>query len=246
MRSSGWKRRWKASTTKPRAACGTPLSVIASKRHPMRLARSLAVLLLGCAACVCVLAQEPARDPRERPAPPPATPKMPERGTPEPDADDPEPAMTEEAREQRRTERRQRAGAVSRTFTVKWDAPEELRKLFEKHLPPPKAEEGGRRGSTLRPWIRDIRRRVPEIAASEGYFSAAVEVDFADEARSHIVVKVAPGTRTVVDKVDIEFTGHLAGPGAELEARRQALRESWTLRPGMPMRSSDWDVAKTR
>jgi translocation and assembly module TamA len=73
-----------------------------------------------------------------------------------------------------------------------------------------------------------------------------VDVDFADEARSQIVVRVTPGTRTVVDKVEIEFRGHLAGEGSELEARRQALRDAWTLKPGAPLRSADWDVAKTR
>jgi len=191
----------------------------------MKPAYSLAALLLGCAACACAFAQapEPAdaestqADPRERPAAP---------------------------AERSPGERRERRGP--RSFAVTWHAPEVLKKLFEEHLKPPKAEENERRGSTLRPWIRDIRRRVPEIAASEGYFSAALDVDFADEARSQVVVKITPGPRTVVDKVEIEFKGHLAGEGAQLEARRKALRDSWTLKPGAPMRSSDWDVAKTR
>jgi translocation and assembly module TamA len=201
----------------------------------MTQARALAAFLLGIAVCAPLLAQEPARDARERPPPrEPAEVEVPEV----------EPSPPEAGQDRRA--RRQRAGGTPRSFTVRWDAPEELRKLFDKHLEPPRPEEGERRGSTLRPWIRDIRRRVPEIAASEGYFSAAVDVDFADEARSQIVVKVAPGTRTTVEKVDIEFTGHLAGPGAELEARRAQLRDAWTLKPGMPMRSADWDVAKTR
>jgi translocation and assembly module TamA len=202
----------------------------------MRSARSLAVLLIGCAVCATAYAQAPQHpEPPATEAPEPA-----EDEGPGPESADPQ------VRPPAAGERRARPRRAARSFTVTWEAPEVLRKLFQQHLPAPKAEEGGRRGSTLRPWIRDIRRRVPEIAASEGYFSTAVDVEFADEARSQIIVKVVPGTRTVVDKVEIEFTGHLAGPGAELEARRQALRDSWTLKPGAPLRSADWDVAKTR
>ena len=207
----------------------------------MRSARSLA-LLLGCVVCASALAQAPAAPPARAPADPagsePAEPEPAEPAEADPEERPPVPA------ERRPGERRERR--APRTFSVTWEAPEPLKKLFETHLPPPKAEEAGRRGSTLRPWIRDIRRRVPEIAASEGYFSTTLEVDFADEARSRVIVKVTPGPRTVVEKVEFEFRGHLAGEGAELEARRRALRDSWRLPAGAPLRSSDWDVAKTQ
>jgi translocation and assembly module TamA len=195
----------------------------------MRPVFPLAALLLGCAVCASALAQAPASEPEPADA---------EAAKADPRERPPAPA------ERSPGERRERRGP--RSFTVTWEAPETLKKLFEEHLPPPRAEESERRGSSLRPWIRDIRRRVPEIAASEGFFSAALDVDFADEARSQVIVKVTPGPRTVVDKVEIEFKGHLANDGAALEARRLALRESWTLKPGSPMRSADWDVAKTR
>jgi translocation and assembly module TamA len=139
-----------------------------------------------------------------------------------------------------------RAGRGPRTFTVTWIAPDPLRGMFEKFLPPPKPEESERRQGYVRPWIREIRRRVPEIAASEGYFNAALEVDFEDDSREHITVTVTPGPRTTVGSVEIEFAGDLAGEGSERERRRQQLRESWTLKPGAPFRSGDWDVAKTR
>ena len=205
----------------------------------MRFALSLAILAFGCAACATAHAQAPAAPPEREPAQ-----EEPEQGEPETAATQ-APAPQGEAGARRR-QGGERARRPARTFTVKWEAPEALAKLFEQHLPPPKAEDVERRGSTLRPWIRDVRRRVPDIAASEGYFSTTLEVDFADEARSQVVVRVSPGIRTVVDKVEIEFKGHLAGQGAELEARREALRGSWTLKPGSPLRSADWDVAKTR
>jgi hypothetical protein len=39
-------------------------------------------------------------------------------------------------------------------------------------------EEGAAAARRLRPWERDVRRRVPEIAASEGYFSPAVDIRY--------------------------------------------------------------------
>jgi translocation and assembly module TamA len=130
------------------------------------------------------------------------------------------------------------------SVSVTWEAPEPLRTQLEKLLPPPAApEEGERRAASIRPWVRDIRRRVPEIAASEGYFSATVDIDW-EPGREKATVVVVPGARTVVSKIDIEFAGDLAGEGEEREARRREAREAWALKEGMPFRSADWEEAK--
>lgn len=196
----------------------------------MRAVLALAACLIVLSAPAPARAQVPAA-PSEEPTEDPATEVRPSAAAP----------GSGDAR------RRQRSTSTApRAITVTWEAPEALRKLFEQHLPAPRPEAGERWRGSLRPWIREVRRRVPEIAASEGYFATAVDVEITDEERSHAVVKVNPGTRTLVDKVDIQFKGHIAGEGAALEARRQALRDSWTLAPGQPLRSADWDVAKTR
>ena len=80
----------------------------------------------------------------------------------------------EEASNQRREDtekQKEREGGkkAQPAFEVTWEAPQPLRGMFEKFLPAPSIEPGQRRGPVMRPWIRDIRRRVPEIAASEGY-----------------------------------------------------------------------------
>lgn len=125
---------------------------------------------------------------------------------------------------------------------VTWVAPEELKAHFAKHLkgPPPEARQDRLQ---LRRWIRDVRRRAPEIAAAEGWFDAKVEVE---EDAEPIRVSVEPGTRTVVASVAIEFRGDVAGEGAFREARRDALRASWALPEGQPFRTSAWEEAKTR
>ena len=158
------------------------------------------------------------------------------------DAEPPEDPETEAPADAQRAGRAARRGPV----TVEWVAPEPLRALFRRHLPPPDIDEDERRRPSLRPYLREVRRRVPEIAGSEGYFSATVAVERLGEERDRIVITVTPGPRTTVGAVDIEFRGHLATDGAGLEARRQELRDSWTLKPGAPFRSADWDVAKTR
>ena len=178
--------------------------------------RLLAVLLLACAAWPALsLAQ----------------------GEPQ------EPARPAETRNGPRPEHENRPAAGS--FTVTWQAPAELRALFEKFLPPTKAEEGQRATSALRSWIRDMRKRVPDIAAAEGYFSPTIDVQV-DDARDHATVTVTPGPRAVVDTVQLNFEDDLALDDPQREKRREALREAFAMKPGQPFRSADWEAAKTK
>jgi len=135
--------------------------------------------------------------------------------------------------------------APSAALTVTWDAPQPLRALYEKYLPPPKIDPNEEPVVARSAWVRDIRRRAPQIAAAEGWFSPTVDVRFDEGRRDHVTISVKPGPRTTVGRVDIEFAGDLAGEGSEREARRESLRKSWTLPPGAPFVSADWEAAKT-
>lgn len=198
----------------------------------MKAAFVLAACLAACAVIVPAAAQAPANPPAaaepESPAPEDASPEEPTEPPTAPGARGREPKP------------------LAPDVSVIWEVPEPFRRLFRENLPPPRFKAGERRRGSLRPWMRDVRRRIPEIAASEGYFSTSVDIEYQDEARSRVVVKVDLGPRTTVEAVEIEFRGDLAGEGAEREARRQALRRSWQLAEGRPFRSPDWDVAKTR
>ena len=137
--------------------------------------------------------------------------------------------------------------AAQEPLAVTWQAPQPLRGLYEKFLKPSgEIATADRRAVAVRAWIRDVRKRVPEIAASEGYFSPTVDIRFDDDRRTHATVAVTPGPRTTVGRVDVRFTGDLAGEGAEREARRREIRAAWSLPPGAPFRSADWETAKTR
>lgn len=95
----------------------------------------------------------------------------------------------------------------------------------------------------MRRWQREVRRRAPEIAAAEGWFSASVEVTDLD---GKLRVVLTPGERATVASVAIEFRGDLAGEGDFREARRAALREAWLLPAGRVFRQAAWDEAKAR
>ena len=131
------------------------------------------------------------------------------------------------------------------TLPVTWEAPEPLRGLLVKLLPPPKPEAGERRAASVRPWLREVRRRVPEIAAAEGYFSATVDIEFSPERDSAKVVVVA-GPRTTVKSVTMEFVGDVGTPAERQSERRRNLADSWLLKEGRFFRSADWEDAKSR
>ena len=127
-------------------------------------------------------------------------------------------------------------------LSVDWEAPPELRVLFERHLPAPPAEAGEDRGA-LRRWTREVRRRAPEIAAAEGWFSAKVEVT---EEGGRVKAVLVPGERAIVAAVAFEFRGDLAGEGGFRAERRRALEGAWALREGAVFRQAAWDEAKAR
>lgn len=149
-----------------------------------------------------------------------------------------------ESRQKQRDQAAQPRRAAA-DLSVTWKVPQPLKGLFEKYLPPPKSE-GERPLGFLRPWMRDLRRKIPEIAAAEGYFSPTLDIEVDDDAREHVTITLVPGTRTVVGEVQIDFAGDLAGEGEARAARRKAIRASWALKVGQPFRSSEWDIAKTR
>lgn len=177
------------------------------------------LLLLACAMCGAALAQESPRDDET--------------------ADE---ARAVEAADAKAPHAR----ATTQTIAVTWNAPEPLRTLYAKFIPAPQAAVGERRAGSLRPWERDVRKRLPEIAAAEGWFSATVAIDYDNEERTHVTVTVTPGPRTLVESVDISFRGDLAREDPELDKRRRELRESFLMKVGQPFSSNEWDIAKTR
>ena len=210
-------------------------------RTEVRPAPILLALCLAVASAAAWAQAQPATTPETpekpvAPKPPAAAPGAPAPGQQEAPSAETE-ATTPEAAE----------AAERQPLKVTWEAPKALKDLFEKYLPPPgNPAAGERRGPLIRAWVRDVRKRVPQIAASEGYFSPTLDLRFDDDKREHATVTVTPGPRATVDTIDIEFAGDLAGDTPDREKRRAELRESWSLATGAPFRSPDWESAKSR
>lgn len=92
-------------------------------------------------------------------------------------------------------------------------------------------------------FMRRAQREIPELLATEGYFSGKVALHSVSPA-GVLELDVIPGPRTVVTEVNIEFRGDLSLPEAQRAARVQQLRAAWSLQPGMPFRAIAWDEAK--
>ena len=91
--------------------------------------------------------------------------------------------------------------------------------------------------------MRRAQREIPELLATEGFFSSKVILRSVSPA-GVLELEVILGQRTVVTEVNIEFSGDLSLPQAQRAARVQQLRAAWSLQPGMPFRATAWDEAK--
>lgn len=90
--------------------------------------------------------------------------------------------------------------------------------------------------------LRRLRREIPPLLETEGYFSPQIEAKLAEEGAA--TIKVTPGARVMVRSVTVEFSGALAGDAEGFAERREKLRRGWTLAPGAAFRQADWASAK--
>ncbi len=130
----------------------------------------------------------------------------------------------------------QAAGSLPAAFI---DIPDELRPLIAQHFKVPDTllESEAERGA----FMRRAQREIPELLATEGYFSAQVRLRGVNSGGA-MEVEVTPGVRTTVTTLEIEFRGDLERVAPE---RVQQMRKAWPLQPGQPFRAPEWDRAKS-
>jgi len=92
--------------------------------------------------------------------------------------------------------------------------------------------------------LRRAERAVREALATEGYFDPRLRFDPASAGTRpyRLIVELGPLTR--VESADLNFAGALAEP--RFAERAAQLRAAWSLKPGAPFRSADWEQAKLR
>ncbi|MDD5057382.1 MAG: autotransporter assembly complex protein TamA [Sideroxydans sp.] len=121
-------------------------------------------------------------------------------------------------------------------------APKEVRDVLKEFFVLPEAMLADESERAV--FMRRAQREIPELLATEGYFSGKVVLrGVADD--GVLELEVLPGARTLVSEVSIEFRGDLALDEASRNARAQQLRAAWKLPVGKPFRAGDWDEAKT-
>ena len=120
-------------------------------------------------------------------------------------------------------------------------ASEEVREVLAQHFTLPDTLLKNENERAI--FMRRAQREIPELVATEGFFSGKVMLHSVSHA-GVLELEVIPGVRTLVAEVNIEFRGDLALPEAQRSERMQQLRTAWTLKTGKPFRAIAWDEAK--
>ncbi|MES2944352.1 MAG: BamA/TamA family outer membrane protein [Pseudomonadota bacterium] len=92
-------------------------------------------------------------------------------------------------------------------------------------------------------------RNVRNLVGTLGFFSPDIKItrEGAASQRPTIVVAVDTGQSTLIDKVDITFTGDIEqSPDAEVLRQKADIKNNWRLPPGQRFTQDSWDGAKTQ
>jgi len=117
-------------------------------------------------------------------------------------------------------------------------APEAVREVLKAHFTlPDKLLLNENERATF---MRRAQREIPELSATEGFFSAEVKLRRVS-GPGVLELDVITGQRTRVAAVEIEMRGDLPHE----PQRAHAVRQTWLLPVGKPFRSADWESAKT-
>jgi len=116
-------------------------------------------------------------------------------------------------------------------------APETVQDMLKIHFELPAALPDETARATF---LRRAQREIGELLASEGYFTPQITLRPTGDGEAP-ALEVAPGRRTLVSAVNIEFRGAIAADIPLVER----LRASWRLRVGEALRSPGWEEAKT-
>jgi translocation and assembly module TamA len=96
----------------------------------------------------------------------------------------------------------------------------------------------------LRRLADEAAREARELAATEGYFSARVDVAIDEGTQPWTVrLRIEPGERVHVGDIDLRFSGP-AAQDPQSAAILKRVRNAWPLHRGEPFRQADWDAAK--
>jgi translocation and assembly module TamA len=135
-------------------------------------------------------------------------------------------------------------------YTVRIDAPRNLRELLENNLDLMRWRGNARMDlEQLQRLVRVAPEQVKTLIATEGYYTPQVSAGLDTSGRTPVVrVIVDTGPAVTVSDVDIELRGFAADKGTASNATAPldaaALRNTWTMPVGGRFRTADWEGAK--
>ena len=134
-------------------------------------------------------------------------------------------------------------GLAQAAYRTVIDAPAPLKALLTEFLDLVRYQErADMNDEQLNFMIATASEQVARLAATEGYFSPKTTVNLEKNGAQPVVhVTVAPGKRTVVEKLALDISGAVT---ARSPAQAEELRRGWSLRTGAPFRQADWASAK--
>ena len=141
------------------------------------------------------------------------------------------------------------------SFEVEIRAPQEIQAYLQSHLELLRYRElNDLDASELERLMEAAERNTRDLLGTLGYFSPDIklsrrqtggQISSENKARQVVSIDVVPGEPTRIGAVNLAFTGQL-GTDESAVARRNAIRASWPLRPGMIFTQAGWDQAKTQ
>lgn len=138
--------------------------------------------------------------------------------------------------------------ALAASYRVEIEAPAALRILLRDNL------EIARYAASPELTLEQFRRlfaagadQTRDLLATEGYFSPEIAATLDQEGEDWSArFSVVPGEPSLVQAVEIGFAGGIAGDEVDFPARRERIREQWSLTPGQRFRQAAWTEAKDK
>ena len=137
------------------------------------------------------------------------------------------------------------ASSAHAAYSIKIDAPAPLEKLLNTHLDLVRYQQRDDISDEQLQFLIDTAAdQVTQLSSTEGYFTPQTSVKLSTTSQGkQVTLSVTAGQQTVINTVDINFTGIAAEQEPQAMA---ALRENWTLPVGAAFRQENWDNAKNQ
>lgn len=122
-------------------------------------------------------------------------------------------------------------------------APDRIKKFLVKYLRLPSEPFADAAAEEI--FLYRVQKEIRDLLATEGYFSPSISV--LQQIQDDVAIpeiKIDPGVLTRVGNVLITFRGEVAREDGKYQGRIEQYRAAWSLKAGLPFRSSEWEKAK--